>query len=393
MITPAIQRAADAAETGQALRAVTRLADAFRPRLDCLKRRKTIMTKHWHGLWLSGVSGCLVALACSSGGSSRDTGGTASAAAGPTGGTTSSTSGGGATATVTNSATTMGAAVTSGGDTTGSTTATATSTGASGTTTGMGGAAAATTTDASTTTSVGGGSSVGGSSTIGGAGGTTTTLGDCSSLPICEDFEGGTPGAEATIGAFTARTEGSGSVVFDSDAHGGSLSVLAQGQMAYLVNSDVVMAASGVLYVRAWMKLGEEVSSNHVGYITLSGGINMETDEMRFGGQNGQLHFNESAGDGLAPDPFEYPECTECVTLTPNQWTCVEVMFDYQNQVATAWVGDESFTADEASDFHSGTVTWPATPSEIKIGFRAWGGENTVWYDDVAVAYDRIGCE
>jgi hypothetical protein len=284
--------------------------------------------------------------------------------------------------------TTAGASVTSDGST--NTTAASTASSSGGAATSMGGSTG--TTDAGTSAGAGATTGAGGASTVGGMGGSTMT-GDCSSLPICEDFETGSPGAEASTADFTVRTEGSGSVVFDSDAHGGSVSVLAQGQMAYLVNSAVVMAATGALYVRAYMKLGEAVSSNHVGYITLSGGVNMEGNEMRFGGQNGQLHFNESTGDGLAPDPFEYPECTECITLTPGEWTCVEVMFDYDSQVATAWVGDESFTADEATDFHSGSVTWPSAPSEIKIGFRAWGGENTIWYDDVAVAYQRIGCQ
>ena len=71
-------------------------------------------------------------------------------------------------------------------------------------------------------------------------------------------------------------------------------------------------------------------------------------------------------------------------------------MLHSANQVATAWVGEgatqKEFTLDDPSDFHSSGI-WPTTGEELKIGFRAWGGANTVWYDDVAVGYERIGCQ
>lgn len=205
---------------------------------------------------------------------------------------------------------------------------------------------------------------------------------DCSTLPVCDDFESG-------LGGWTIRDPGN--VVTDTDPERGQVAK-ASGQIAYLQTEAVVAGASGKIYVRAHMKLNEAVPENHVGYIAL--GDASESNDMRFGGQKGSFHFNSAQGDGLAPDPYEYPSCADCYAPEPNQWFCVEVLFDWQNQVASYWIdGELKYTADEGTDFHSGSATWPTAPTQIRIGERQWGGVNTVWYDDVAIGYEPIGCD
>jgi hypothetical protein len=168
--------------------------------------------------------------------------------------------------------------------------------------------------------------------------------------------------------------------------------------MSFLVNSDVLPTPTGKIYVRSYMRWNEGVPESHTSYISLSGLTTDESQEMRFGGQHLVLNFNASMGDGLAPDPFEYPSCPTCVAPPVGKWTCVEVMFDYENEVATAWMddgtGEKSFVVDDPSDFHA-TSTWPATVDALKIGYWAIGGATqTIWYDDIAVRYDeRVGCQ
>ena len=72
-------------------------------------------------------------------------------------------------------------------------------------------------------------------------------------------------------------------------------------------------------------------------------------------------------------------------------------MFDYGKNLATMSIdGNLVFSLDGnamPSQFHTGSGSLPTTGAQIRVGFRAWGGENTVYYDDVAVGYEPIGCQ
>ncbi len=219
---------------------------------------------------------------------------------------------------------------------------------------------------------------------------------DCASLPVCEDFESSTVGGPPTAAALT--TKGTVTVV-EGGAHSGTKAVEAKGNEAYLVNGDVLPAPGGKIYVRAYMKVAAAVPEGHVAYMAISPTAGSEGGELRFGGQKGMFHFNAEIGDGLAPDPYEYPSCTECVTApTVGEWFCAEVMFDYTSQIATTWIDGglptgKEFTLDEPGDFHS-SGTWPSTAEELKIGLKDIGGTGTtVYYDDVRVGYERLGCD
>jgi hypothetical protein len=188
-------------------------------------------------------------------------------------------------------------------------------------------------------------------------------------------------------------------VVDDTQARSGTKSVRVKDGISFLVNTDVLAASTtGKVYVRAFMRWNEAVPQSHTSYMSIAASATDENAEMRFGGQEFVLNFNASQGDGLAPSPWEQPSCATCVTPPVGAWVCTEIMFDYTNELATAWIKDESgektFAVDSPSDFHAAS-TWPATVSALKIGYWAIGGATqTIWYDDIAVRYDdRVGCE
>lgn len=256
-------------------------------------------------------------------------------------------------------------------------------TGAGGTDTGAGGSVTGT----GATTGVGGGTGTGGGTATGGG-----SSADCSTLPSCEDFESTTAGSPPSVADWTVRTNNGTVVVDDTQAHTGTKSVRIEstGGMAYLVNTSALPAPAGKIYVRAFVKWNESVPEGHVGYVALSKNVNDENNEIRFGGQHKFMPFNSVPSDKNVPDPWSNP-CPECVAPTVGEWTCVEVMFDTANGAASAWVGDNtevSVTQAEIPD------TFPSPGAELKIGFRSWNGDaQKLWYDDIKVGYDRIGCD
>jgi polysaccharide lyase-like protein len=94
-----------------------------------------------------------------------------------------------------------------------------------------------------------------------------------------------------------------------------------------------------------------------------------------------------NANDSLFP--MGLSQCsTSGPTLAPNQWHCVEALFDGVN-------GDVQIYADGNQIIDA--QTWsPATQafSAFDFGFIKYSGpDRTVWYDDVALGPTRIGCE
>jgi hypothetical protein len=108
---------------------------------------------------------------------------------------------------------------------------------------------------------------------------------------------------------------------------------------------------------------------------------------------NGKINANLSNGDGLSPSPWNMP-CALCTDPpASDKWVCVEGLFDVTGQKTDAWIdGTQVVKAESPSDWHAGS-TYPAALQRIGFGWEAYGGiPNTVYYDDIAVGSERIGC-
>lgn len=163
---------------------------------------------------------------------------------------------------------------------------------------------------------------------------------------------------------------------------------------SYIQNSAVFPSPTGKVHVRAYMKWDAAIPDGHTAFVTLGQNDDVGRD-LRFGSQAKSLHFNApQPGDGLSPNPFEYPMCSTCYAPPVGEWVCVELMFDWTNRVAALWVGEEEkFRATDVNYHSGGTPTWPEPPSVLRIGHEAFGGDAPVTYDDLAIGYDTIGCE
>jgi hypothetical protein len=121
-----------------------------------------------------------------------------------------------------------------------------------------------------------------------------------------------------------------------------------------------------------------------------------ESHEVRFGGQQNAYNANlANDGDGVTPNPWAFPECEMCLAPVANEWACVRGKMDFANNALQLYVGETlAVDADSAEDWHAGMGTLPQDVVQLGFGWAIYGGTaNTVYYDDIAIGYEPIGCE
>jgi hypothetical protein len=244
-----------------------------------------------------------------------------------------------------------------------------------------------------------GGSSAGGAGAGSGASGASGASGV--NAVVADDFEGVAPGSPPNPALWSVRGSGAIQVSTEQVRPGGgarAVKVVSGSSGATMfVNTSAFPLPNGVIHFRVWMYFVNGDWANHIGFVASSPGS--EGQEVRFGGQANAYHANLAAdGDGLSPDPFQYPSCTRCVAPVPNQWACLRGMFDFPGNRARLYVNEQlAVDAEQDSvknDWHAGTGTLPQNPTEIAFGWALYGGvQNTVYYDDLALGYEPMPCE
>lgn len=247
-----------------------------------------------------------------------------------------------------------------------------------------------------------GGTASGGASTGGTASGGAGTGGgagtDCSSLPLCTDFESDTAGMVPA--GFTANlnynsgTNPTNVTVTTEDAYRGSQSVKVIGTEGLY---GIEYADPGdTFYLRTWLKVVGLTNGNPV--IVGVGEDNSAEMRMRLV-KKGVNDFhavaaNASTGDGLSPENSNGGlACDDCVSL-PADWFCLEMHVDKTSETLQMWVDGEQAVDIVNNTPWSGGAEWPASMDVLRIGSMALeGGGATVFIDDVALGPSRIGCE
>jgi hypothetical protein len=178
--------------------------------------------------------------------------------------------------------------------------------------------------------------------------------------------------------------------------HSGSQSVkvVGTGNSTMFNNTSVFPLPTGVVHFRVWMRFENADWSGHIAFV--AAGPGEESQEVRFGGQQGYYHANLAGdSDGLSPNPWAQPSCELCVAPVANEWVCLRGMFDFANNKAQLYVGDAlAVDAKTKDDWHTGNGILPSNPTKIGFGWALYGGvQNTVYYDDLAIGYEPIPCE
>lgn len=242
-----------------------------------------------------------------------------------------------------------------------------------------------------------GGVAAAGSGTAGGgAPGSPASFCDTrAGLVFCEDFEAMQPGAVAATGPWSTALNGEGTVAVDeTHSHSGkrALRVFGGGFSSFLVYRDasVLPAPTGRFYLRVFMRLSEAMTAGHntfiIGDMAASPGAG---NAFRLGEMYQMLMYTVT-GDShgaLANESFHNDQMPGAA-LQAATWGCLEVLIDSATPELRVWLDGSEIPDLHHSDF-------PVDPYDaLRFGFEKYAGpESEIFYDDLAIGSQAIGCD
>jgi hypothetical protein len=233
-----------------------------------------------------------------------------------------------------------------------------------------------------------GGGSAGGPS--GGSGG--AVAGPCGHAGevFCEDFEDVTMLDPAR---WMIEKIGDGTVVIDGAmGHSGtkSIHVTQVGYNAFATLKGASLFPTGSrFYLRVFMRLATPMTGGHNTYfiagLAATPGAPYET---RVGVMNEMLIINQPQGDrGFMSNQNYYNDHLPGSVLPANAWSCVEVFFDPAASTINIWLEDAPIPDLARTDWQEERF------DVIRFGFERYAGpDSEIWYDDIAVGTQKIGC-
>jgi hypothetical protein len=230
----------------------------------------------------------------------------------------------------------------------------------------------------------------------------------CAALPLCDGFESVAAGAAPDPALWSiAQPDCSGSgtlAVDDSQAHSGKHSMKVNGGGGYcdhifIANASVIGGLGPQIYTRLFVRFGAPLGAGHVTFLAMKDSADMGGD-VRMGGQDMVLMYNRESDDATLP--VLSPTGTgESVAPAADVWTCIESHFDEAAGTIDTWVdGNEvaglvengTPTPDVSTQWLS-DAGWKPSLADFRIGWESYSGQTmTLWFDDVALAAQRIGC-
>lgn len=249
----------------------------------------------------------------------------------------------------------------------------------------------------------GGAPSGGGASTGGG-----TTL-PAEAILFQEDFESAADDTQPVswdafisynVNVNNTKANGTYALVDSTKAHGGSKALHVVGGSNPAMITRPLPEGTERLYVRAYVwltnKLGQSPGHNHETLIGVRGTPGAATNEVRFGEIKGVVGANEVPSDDISPTMDQWG----AGPLIPSgAWNCIEVAFlgDTDTDQLTAWNdGIQVFDVNAPSQWQNkglGTDFLTGKFKEVILGWQSFSNyNNEIWFDDLIVATERIGC-
>jgi hypothetical protein len=120
---------------------------------------------------------------------------------------------------------------------------------------------------------------------------------------------------------------------------------------------------------------------------------------LRVGGQNGALQWNRETDDATLP--AQSPAGVALSRPLPTgSWQCLRFAIDTSAPMLDTWLGDEQVPGLHADGVPHQDIdqqwlasTTPPRPTAFRLGWESYGtGDDTLWFDDVAVGSSPIDC-
>ncbi|MFG3157317.1 cellulose-binding domain-containing protein [Streptomyces sp. NPDC048219] len=228
---------------------------------------------------------------------------------------------------------------------------------------------------------------------------------DCGAAVICSDFEDQAGPAPSGAWRFTAPDcQGAGTAAVDTAvAHSGGRSLRVDGRAGYCNHAFVAATADlssvgPVMYVRLWVRHTTALPAAHVTFVSMPDS-SQGGRSLRVGGQNGALQWNRETDDATLP--AQSPAGVALSRPLPTgSWQCLRFAVDTSAPKLDTWLGDEQVpglhadgTPDQDVDQQWLARATPPRPTAFRLGWESYGtGDDTLWFDDVAVGSSPIGC-
>ncbi|KAK6517558.1 hypothetical protein TWF281_004208 [Arthrobotrys megalospora] len=216
---------------------------------------------------------------------------------------------------------------------------------------------------------------------------------------ISDDFESGWDQSKWSI--YAPDCNQGGSVSLDSStAHSGSNSIKVSGAGGYCGHIFVgtKQVPAGDVYVRAWIKASNALTSSHVTFITMPDSSLGTNKHLRIGGQNSILMYNRETDDATLPDLS--PQGVAASTALPTgSFQCFEYHIGTSGVIET-WLNGNPISALTVGPgiTNPNAQQWTRSSYSPKLtgiyfGWESYGGDtNTLWYDDIVIGSSRVGC-
>jgi len=231
-----------------------------------------------------------------------------------------------------------------------------------------------------------------------GTGGSGSPCAARAGLRFCDDFEAKAAGTLASAAPWVVQLNGSGTIVIDgtTPAHSGGKSVhVHAGDNDYdtlfaFRDTAVLPAPNGRFFLRAYIRLGRAMAGGHntfiVGDLSATPG---NGNNLRIGEMNAMLMYTIMGdGHGALSNNNYYTDHLPGVAFAPSTWVCLEVLIDRGRPEIDFWVDGV-----EVPDLHH--TDWALDNYDtVRFGFEKYAGPGLdIWYDDIAIGTERIGCQ
>jgi hypothetical protein len=201
-------------------------------------------------------------------------------------------------------------------------------------------------------------------------------------VAVCDGFEGG-----ALDARYREINFGPSAVSLDTTrAHTGTTSVKVQS------TNFTQMLATPVpgprFYARVYLTSDTPMNPGHNTYINAGEGDGDPNhgEWVRVGEHREQLELNRKSDDKELLSSGDYNSLEGATQLAADRWYCLEVLYDGPGSEVRVWVDDV-----EVAEFHA--TDWTADYETFKFGYERYHGpDKTLWYDDLVLATERIGC-
>jgi hypothetical protein len=228
----------------------------------------------------------------------------------------------------------------------------------------------------------------------------------CGDAVLCDGFEDQAGPALQGSWAATARDcSGTGKATVDTGvAHFGGRSLRIDGGVGYcnhvFARPALDLRTLGPsVNVRFWVFHTTPSTLQHTTFLALRDEVSGR--DLRMGGQSGRLMWNRESDDATLP-PQSPQGVANSAELPTGRWVCVQLSVDAgtPSQIHTALDGapvpgltaDGAPTADLDAEWYRQSA-WHPTLSDLRLGWESYGdGQDTLWFDDVAVGSSPIGC-